>query len=149
MPEALTIAQYKQAQKKLAAEAKRQANILKMIRLNQLFQFSLRSNGIEFVTEYEFDKFNAKNIGVVERGKPVKRPRRWRADYYFPQGNLVLEIEGGAFTGGRHTRGAGFVKDIEKYNALTIQGIKLLRCIPSQLNSKQTLINIKTLCAII
>jgi len=149
MPEALTIAQYKQAQKKLTAEAKRQANILKMIRLNKLFQFALRGNGIEFITEYQFDKFNAKNIGVVEAGKLVKRPRRWRSDYYFPQGNLVLEIEGGAFTGGRHTRGAGFVKDIEKYNALTMQGIKLLRCTPSQLNTEQILINIKILCKLI
>ena len=59
-------------------------------------------------------------------------PRRWRFDLAFPDRKLAIEIEGGAFTRGRHTRGAGFVKDMEKYNAAVLLGWRLLRFTPSQ-----------------
>lgn len=64
--------------------------------------------------------------------------RKWRIDYYFERKGLkvALEVEGGAFTGGRHTRGAGFIKDIEKYNALSAQGIYLIRTTPSELTKQ-------------
>jgi very-short-patch-repair endonuclease len=39
----------------------------------------------------------------------------------------VVEIEGGVYVRGRHLRPSGFVKDIEKYNALTMLGFALLR----------------------
>ena len=38
-----------------------------------------------------------------------------------------MEIEGGIWTKGRHTRGKGFLADIEKYNALSERGILLFR----------------------
>lgn len=72
-------------------------------------------------------------------------PRRWRFDYAWPEMNLALEIEGGAWTGGRHTRGAGFVKDIDKYNAATIKGWRLLRSTPSALMTPRTLALVKLL----
>jgi very-short-patch-repair endonuclease len=53
--------------------------------------------------------------------------RRWRIDFAFPEMKLAGEIEGAVWTKGRHTRGSGFVKDMEKYNALTMEGWKLLR----------------------
>ena len=61
--------------------------------------------------------------------------RRWRIDYYFScKGvRVALEVEGGVHTNGRHTRGAGFMKDMEKYNALAAAGIYLVRTTPSQL----------------
>lgn len=59
--------------------------------------------------------------------------RRWRFDYAWPDHKLALEVEGGAWTGGRHTRGAGFVKDIEKYNAATLAGWRVLRTTPGSL----------------
>ena len=40
---------------------------------------------------------------------------------------IALECEGGAGTGGRHTSYKGFRGDIEKYNAATIGGWRLLR----------------------
>jgi hypothetical protein len=43
-------------------------------------------------------------------------PRRWRTDYAWPLAKLALEVEGGVWTNGRHTRGTGFLKDIAKYN---------------------------------
>ena len=39
--------------------------------------------------------------------------RKWRADYAHMGKMVLIEIEGGAW-GGRHVRGAGFIKDSEK-----------------------------------
>lgn len=53
--------------------------------------------------------------------------RRWRIDFAWPGVMLAVEIEGGIWTGGRHTRGAGVLGDMEKYNALSMAGWRLLR----------------------
>ena len=36
--------------------------------------------------------------------------RRWRFDYAWPALKVALEIHGGVFTNGRHTRGKGFTR---------------------------------------
>ena len=61
--------------------------------------------------------------------------RKWRLDLCWPDHKLALEIEGGVFTNGRHVRPTGFMKDIEQYNALSIQGYGLLRFTPQQMES--------------
>jgi very-short-patch-repair endonuclease len=53
--------------------------------------------------------------------------RKWRFDFAWPDRRLAVECEGGVFTGGRHTRGGGFTKDCEKYNAAALLGWKVLR----------------------
>lgn len=53
--------------------------------------------------------------------------RRFRADFADVTNRVLVEIEGGAFSGGRHVRGAGFVKDCEKYNIATALGWRVLR----------------------
>ena len=58
--------------------------------------------------------------------------RRWRIDWAWPAQKLAVEIEGGIYSRGRHVRGAGFQKDMEKYNALTLAGWRLLRFTPAQ-----------------
>jgi hypothetical protein len=58
--------------------------------------------------------------------------RRWRFDWAWPSARVALEIEGGAWTQGRHTRGKGFVADMEKYNAATLAGWRVLRVTPQQ-----------------
>jgi very-short-patch-repair endonuclease len=54
-------------------------------------------------------------------------PRKWRADFAHVAARLLVEVEGGVWTQGRHSRGAGFVKDCEKYNAAAMEGWTLLR----------------------
>lgn len=56
--------------------------------------------------------------------------RLWRFDLAWPAHKLAVEIEGGAFSRGRHVRGAGFVKDLEKYNEATALGWRILRFTP-------------------
>jgi very-short-patch-repair endonuclease len=59
--------------------------------------------------------------------------RRWRFDYAWPEQRVALEVDGGVWTGGRHTRGAGFIKDMEKLNAATIAGWRVVRVVPGKL----------------
>jgi very-short-patch-repair endonuclease len=63
-------------------------------------------------------------------------PRRWRFDWAWPQYHLALEIDGGVWTRGRHTRGAGFLRDIEKLNAAAIQGWWVLRTTPDKVHTQ-------------
>jgi len=58
--------------------------------------------------------------------------RRWRLDYAWPDFRLAVEIEGGVWINGRHTRGRGFLGDLEKYNELAMAGWSLLRFTPGQ-----------------
>jgi len=72
--------------------------------------------------------------------------RRWRIDYYFEHNGrrVALEVEGGIWTKGRHTRPAGFQGDMEKYNALACMGILLLRVAPADLMKTSTMQMIQT-----
>jgi len=65
--------------------------------------------------------------------------RRWRFDYAWPAFMIALEVEGGIWTGGRHTRGTGFLKDIEKYNRAALLGWRVFRCTPDTLCTQETL----------
>lgn len=56
--------------------------------------------------------------------------RRWRFDFAAPCARVALEIEGGVWTRGRHSRGAGMIGDMRKYNAATAKGWKIIRCTP-------------------
>lgn len=62
-------------------------------------------------------------------------PRKWRLDWAWPADKIAVEVEGGAWIGGRHTRGAGYVKDMEKYNTAALLGWLLLRVTPQQISS--------------
>ena len=90
----------------------------------------------------EFDRAEVFLRALEVRGLP--RPerewkfevkRRWRFDYAWPERMVALEVEGGVWTGGRHTRGAGFLKDVEKYNRAAVLGWRLLRVTPDKLVS--------------
>ena len=76
--------------------------------------------GVEPVAEYRFHD-----------------TRRWRFDYAFPDAMLAVEIEGGVWIKGRHTRGAGYVNDMEKYNTAIEMGWRVLRYQPTRIDYDQ------------
>ena len=47
---------------------------------------------------------------------PFHPVRKWRFDYARPDLKIAIEVDGGVFTGGRHSGGVGQVKDMEKCN---------------------------------
>lgn len=81
-----------------------------MSHLEDTFEAWLQTNNIEYKREYKF----------------VPK-RRFRADFYIPAINCLVEIEGGVWTRGRHNRPKGFINDCEKYNLATVHGYKVLR----------------------
>jgi very-short-patch-repair endonuclease len=79
----------------------------------------LKSEGYEFQQEYKFHP-----------------DRKWRFDFAFPDEKIAIEVEGGLFTQGRHTRGRGYIQDMQKYNAATILGWRVLRYGTGQINDQ-------------
>ncbi len=71
----------------------------------ELMALQLRSMNIEFTTEFKFCD-----------------TRKWRADFRILNTQILVEVEGGIHSGGRHTRGKGYEKDMEKYNWATANG---------------------------
>lgn len=61
--------------------------------------------------------------------------RKWRVDFAYPEDHIAIEVEGGTWISGRHTRGAGFEKDCEKYNELALAGFYLYRFTTSMIHS--------------
>lgn len=59
--------------------------------------------------------------------------RGWRADYCWVEQKILIEIDGGVHTGGRHVRGEGFIEDQRKLNAATLLGYRVLRYTPDRL----------------
>lgn len=47
---------------------------------------------------------------------PFHPTRKWRFDYACPELKIAIEVDGGIFTGGRHSGGVGQLKDMEKMN---------------------------------
>lgn len=67
--------------------------------------------------------------------------RKWRFDFAWPANatnpprkeSIAVEIEGAVWVLGRHTRGSGFVKDMEKYNEAAKHGWRVFRFTPQEL----------------
>lgn len=78
--------------------------------LETMFQFDCITRGLEHATEYRFDP-----------------DRRWRFDFAFIPQKIAVECEGGTWMNGRHNRGYGIEKDMEKYNRAVMLGWKVLR----------------------
>jgi len=82
--------------------------------LEAMFALQLRALGVpEPEREYVFAK---KAMG-----------RNWRFDMAWPDLMIAVEVEGGVWSRGRHTRGAGFIEDCSKQNAAVRLGWRVLR----------------------
>jgi len=53
--------------------------------------------------------------------------RKWRFDFAWLDQMIAVEVEGGTWVRGSHTRGVRFEKDCEKYNTAALLGWKVLR----------------------
>ena len=97
----------------------------------------------EFARQLDAEGFylgeDPKNLMAGEYFREFKwhPERRWRADFLIadPDGSItkydpkliLVEIEGGVWTRGRHTRGSGFTGDCIKYNAAAALGWRVFR----------------------
>jgi len=54
-------------------------------------------------------------------------PRRWRADLAHVPAKVLVEVDGGIWTGGRHVNGTGYTNDCIKLNAATALGWRVWR----------------------
>jgi len=66
-------------------------------------------------------------------------PRRWLADFAYPDHMLLIEVEGGIYTGGRHVRAVGFRQDCRKYNRAVELGLRVLRFTADMVRSGEAL----------
>lgn len=69
--------------------------------------------------------------------------RQFRFDFAIPSLKIAVEVEGGVWTGGRHTRGKGFIRDMEKYNLAALRGWMVLRTVPADITMSNTLEMVK------
>jgi len=78
-------------------------------RLEETFAQQLRAYGIDYERE----------VRLIDG-------RRWRWDFVIRWAGYAIEIQGGVWTRGRHTRGHGYINDVEKANAVVLAGWKPL-----------------------
>ena len=78
----------------------------------------LKAHGVSFEQEFKFHP-----------------DRKWRADFHIVGHMLLVEVEGGIWSGGRHTRAKGYIGDMEKYNAAVGLGYRVLRFSTEQVKS--------------
>jgi very-short-patch-repair endonuclease len=85
--------------------------------------------------EWLYGALQMLRLPLPERQFRFHPKRKWQIDFCWPHRKLAVEIEGGVWSNGRHTRPQGFIKDMEKYNALSIMGYTLLRFTTQQVKS--------------
>lgn len=85
------------------------------------FEIQLRAERLDYAQEYRFCE------------------RMWRFDFAFPAQKVAVEIEGGIWTNGRHSRGKGMESDMRKYNRAASLGWIVLRGSPAMVQSLELL----------
>lgn len=73
--------------------------------------------------------------GTPEQQATFMPSRNWRYDFCWRAHRLVVDIDGGTFSGGAHVRGAGFENDREKDAHAAIEGFAVLRFTGKQVKS--------------
>lgn len=73
----------------------------------------------------------ANGLPPCEWEYPFAPPRRWRFDLCWVDRQVAVEIHGGVWIQGGHTRGKGFLDDREKFGEAVKRGWKVLEVAPS------------------
>ena len=116
----ISIADYKKINKS-KRRAKRPASVKKERVVSEgeaLLSQHLRAHKICFEQEFQFNA-----------------DRKWRADFHLIGMGILIEVEGGIWSNGRHTRGKGYLGDLEKYNEATMMGYQVIRFSTEQVKS--------------
>ena len=71
--------------------------------------------------------FKQSGLPMPQREYYFAMPRKWRFDFAYPVSKIAIEVEGGIWVQGRHSRGSGMLKDMEKYNEAAKRGWRVLR----------------------
>ncbi len=82
--------------------------------------------------------------GELKKEYKFSDGRRFRFDYYHIEG-VAVELEGGVWSKGRHTRPTGFLNDMEKYNLAASMGILVFRVPSHDISTKWLSPIIKTI----
>ncbi len=84
----------------------------------------------------------ALGLPVPQGGSPADEvvfapPRKWRFDWAWPALTppVALEVDGGVYVQGRHTRGKGFTGDLRKLNRAVALGWTVYRFTPEMLKA--------------
>nr|WP_319537246.1 hypothetical protein [uncultured Vibrio sp.] len=88
-------------------------------------------------------QIKAMGLALPEKEYRFHETRRWRFDFAYPEQQLAVEVEGGTWAGGRHTRGSGYEKDCEKYNEAALRGWSVLRFTGSMIKSGRAVETLK------
>ncbi len=73
---------------------------------------------------------------ALEREFRFHPVRKWRADFAHIESRTLIEVEGGVFVQGRHTRAAGFIADCEKYFSAWLCGWAVVRLTAPQITAE-------------
>ncbi|AIL33107.1 DUF559 domain-containing protein [Basilea psittacipulmonis] len=90
--------------------------------LEKMFEQQLKASDLSFEREFKFHP-----------------TRKWKFDFAMPEKKIAVEIEGGVWTNGRHTRAKGFIADCEKYNTATLMGWQVYRFTGQEVRSLSAL----------
>ena len=69
--------------------------------------------------------------------------RKWRWDMAWPSKRLAVEIQGGIWTHGKHGRGSGIIQDMDKLNAATLAGWRVLQFAVNHVDSGEAVATIE------
>lgn len=74
---------------------------------------------------------------TILRWQKVIKGRRFEFDFCLPDQRILVEIQGGTYNGGRHTRGYGYDADCEKSRLAQFDGWDVLCYTGKQINTKE------------
>jgi very-short-patch-repair endonuclease len=95
--------------------------------------------GPEFTLEVQLDHARI----LYQREYRFSPLRKYRFDFAFLPAKLAVEIEGGIWTYGAHSRPLGIIRDITKGNLAILSGWRVLRYTPSMVNDGTALHEIR------